>query len=54
MLSMMLTSQAQKTLLDISSYFINLLSITGNAYYKTIRLKAYSNTLKKHLSGILN
>ena len=51
---MMLTSQAQKTVLAISSYLINLLFNTGYAYSKTLRLKAYSDTLKKHLYGILD
>ena len=51
---MMLTSQAQQTVLAISSYLINLLFNTGDAYYKTLRLKAYSDTLKKHLYGILD
>ena len=44
--NMMLTSQAQQTVLAILSYLINLLSITGDAYHKMIRLKAYSDTLK--------
>ena len=51
---MMLTSQAQQTVLAISSYLINLLFNTGDAYFKTLRLKAYSDTLKKHLYGILD
>ena len=51
---MMLTSQAEQTVLAISSYLINLLLNTGNAYCKTLRLKAYSDTLKKHLYGILD
>ena len=50
----MLTSQAQQTMLAISSYLINLLFITGDAYCKTLRLKAYSDTLKKYLYGILD
>ena len=50
----MLTNQAQKTMLAISSYLIKLLSITGDAYCKTLRVKAFSDTLKKHLSGILD
>ena len=33
---------------------INLLSITGDAYCKMLRLKYYSDTLKRNLSGILN
>ena len=49
---MMLTSQAWQIVLAISSYLINLLSITGDAYCKTLRLNAYGDTLKKHLSGI--
>ena len=40
-------------MLAISSYLINLLSITGDVYQKTLKLKAYSDTLKKHLFGIL-
>ena len=51
---MMLTSQAQQTVLDILSYLINLLSIIGDAYCKTLRLKAHSDTLKKQLCGILD
>ena len=51
---MILTSQAQQNMLAISSYLINLLFNTGNAYCKTLRLKAYSDTLKKHLYGILD
>ena len=50
----MLISQAQQTMLAISSYLINLLFITGDAYCKTLRLKAYSDTLKKYLYGILD
>ena len=50
----MLTSQAQKTMLAISSYLINPLFNTGNAYCKTLRLEAYSDTLKKYLYGILD
>ena len=50
----MLTGQAQKTVLAISSYLINLLFKTGDAYRKTLRLKAYSDTLKKYLYGILD
>ena len=51
---MLLTRQAQQTVLAISSYIINLLSIIGNSYHKMLRLKAYSNALKKYLSGILD
>ena len=51
---MILTSQAQQTVLVISSYLINLLFNTGSAYCKTLMLKAYSDTLKKHLYGILD
>ena len=51
---MMLTSQAQQTVLAISSYLINLLFNTVNTYCKTLRLKACSDTLKKHLYGILD
>ena len=40
-------------MLAISSYLINLLSTTGDVYQKTLKLKAYSDTLKKHLFGIL-
>ena len=50
----MLTSQAQQTMLVISSYLINLLFDTGDAYCKTLKLKAYSDTLKKHLYSILD
>ena len=50
----MQTSQAQQTVLAISSYLINLLFNTGNAYHKTFRLKAYGDTLKKHRYGILD
>ena len=50
---MMLTSQAYQTVLATSSYLINLLSITGDAYHKTLRLKAYSDPLKEHLFSIL-
>ena len=50
---MMQISQAQQNVLDIPSYLINLLSITGGTYCKTLRLKAYNDNLKKHLSGIL-
>ena len=49
---MMLTNQAQQTMLAISSYLINLLFNTGNAYSKILKLKAYSGTLKKNLYGI--
>ena len=50
----MLTTQAQQTVLAISNYLISLLSITGNAYCKTFKLKAYNDTLKKTLSSILD
>ena len=50
----MLTSQAQQTVLDISSYLIDILSITGDVCHKMLRLKTYSDTIKKHLSGILD
>ena len=36
------------------SYLINILSISGIVYYKTLRLKAFSDTLRKYLSGILD
>ena len=49
----MLTSQDQQAVLAVSSYLINLLFNTGDAYHKTLRLKAYSDTLKKHLYGVL-
>ena len=52
--NMMLTSQTQQTVLAISSYLINPLLNTGNAYCKTLRLKSYSDTIKKHLYGILD
>ena len=51
---MMLTSQAQQTVLAISSYLINPLLNTGNAYHKMLRLKAYSDTLEKYLYDILD
>ena len=50
----MLTSQTQQTVLAISGYMINLLFNTGNAYKKILRLKAYSDTLKKHVYDILD
>ena len=50
---MMLKKKAQQTVLAIASYLINVLSITGDTYCKTLRLKAYSDNLKKNLSGIL-
>ena len=50
---MMLVSQPQQTVLAISSYLINLLFNTGNTYRKKIRLKTYSDTLKKYLYGHL-
>ena len=50
----MLTSQAQKIVLAISNYLINLLFNTSDAYCKMLRLQAYSDTLKKHLYGVLN
>ena len=50
----MLIRQAQQIMLAISSYLINLLSITSNAYCKMLRFKAYIDTLKKYLSGILD
>ena len=45
----MLTNQAQQTGLAITSYLKNLLFITDNIYHKMLRLKAYSDTLNKHL-----
>ena len=51
---MMLTSKTKQNMLDISSYLINLLYNTGDTHCKTIRLKAYSDTLNKHLHGILD
>ena len=51
---MMPTSQAQQIVLVISSYLINLVFNTGDAYCKTLRLKAYSDTLKKHLYSTLD
>ena len=50
----MLISQAQQTLLAISSYLINLLLNTSDAYRKMLRLKAFSDTLKKDLYSILD
>ena len=52
--NIILTSQAQKTMLLISSYCINPLFNTGDAYFKALRLKSYSDTLKKLLYGILD
>ena len=49
----MLTSQDQQAVLALSSYLINLLFNTGDAYHKRLRLKDYSDTLKKHLYGVL-
>ena len=51
---MMLINQAQQTVLAISSCLINLLFNTGDAYCKTLQLKAYSDTLKKYLYGVLD
>ena len=51
---MTLTSQTQQTVLAISSYLINLLFKTIDAYCKILSLKAYSDTLKKHLYSILH
>ena len=51
---MILTSQAQQTVLFISNYLIYLLSVTGDAYHKTLRIKAYSDILKKYLFSILD
>ena len=50
----MLTSQTQQTVLAVSSYLINLVLNTGDAHCKTLRLKAYSDTLKKHPYRILD
>ena len=47
---MILISQAQNFVVAIISYLINLLFRTGDANCKTLRLKAYSDTLKKYLS----
>ena len=46
---MMPTSQAQQNMLAISGYSNNLLSITGDAYYKILRLIAYTDILKTYL-----
>ena len=51
---MMLTSQAQQTVLAISNYLINLLFNTGDLYHKTLRLKVYSDILNKYFYGILD
>ena len=51
---MMLVSKAQQTGLTISSYLNNLFYIIRNAYWEMLWYKAYINTLKKHLSGILD
>ena len=50
----MLVSQAQQNVLAISNYLINLLLNIGDTYCKRPRLKTYSDTLKKHLYGILD
>ena len=52
--NMMLTSQSQQILLAVSVFLVNLPSITDNEYLKMLSLKAYSDTLKKYLSGILD
>ena len=44
---MMLASQAWQTMLPILNYLVNLMYITGNVYYKILRLKAYNDTLWK-------
>ena len=41
-------------MLTISNCLINLLFNTGDVYCKMLRVKALSDTLKKHLYGILN
>ena len=41
-------------MLVIPTHLSNLLSTTSDAYNKTLRLKAYSDTLKKHISNILD
>ena len=51
---MIQTIQAQQIVLVISSYLISILFNTGDAYWKTLMLKAYSDTLKKYLYGILD
>ena len=51
---MTLTSQAKQTVLTILGYLNNLLSITTDAYCKMVKPKAYNNTLKGYLSGILD
>ena len=40
-------------MLASSRYFVNLLFNTSKAYLKTLRLKAYSDTFRKHRYGIL-
>ena len=50
---MLLKGQAQKPMLAISCYLYKLLSTTSYVYCKTLRIKAYSDTLKKHLYGFL-
>ena len=52
--SITLTSQAQQTVLAILSYLINVIFNTGDASLKTLRIKAYRGTLKKHLYSILD
>ena len=51
---MTLASQAQQIVLAISSYLINLFFNTGDTYYKTLRLKTYSDTFKKYIYSILD
>ena len=51
---MIVTSQTQQNVLAISSYVINLLFNTGNPYFKTLRLKAHSDALKKQIYVILD
>ena len=51
---MRLPSQAQQTVLAISSYLIILLFNTSDSYCKTLTRKVYSDTLKKYLYGILD
>ena len=51
---MMLKNQAQRTVLAILSYLINLLSITGDTYHEIFRLRVNSDILKKKLSYILD
>ena len=51
---MMLTSQAQKTILAISNYLVKLLSKSSDECSKMLRHKAYGDILKKYLFAVLD